>query len=71
MSPKVRVPELRKILTINIHNLAEQAGVSYGSTGRVLKKHLHLHPHKITAQHELKAWDTASSVLSIEGGLQM
>jgi hypothetical protein len=32
-------------------------GVSYGITHRVLKKHLLLHPYKITSVHKLKERD--------------
>jgi hypothetical protein len=38
----------------SVHKLAQQTGVSYGSTRTVLKKHLHLHLYKITSVHELK-----------------
>jgi hypothetical protein len=35
----------------------QQTGIQFGSTCRVLKKHLHLHPYKITSGHELKEMD--------------
>jgi hypothetical protein len=37
--------------------LAQQTGVSYGSSRRVLKKHLQLIPYKVTSVHELKESD--------------
>jgi hypothetical protein len=43
----------RHILSINIRKLAQQTGVSSGSTRSALKKHLHLHPYKIASAHEL------------------
>jgi hypothetical protein len=36
--------------------------VLYGYTCRVLKKHLHLHPIKITSVHELKEGDNIKYV---------
>jgi hypothetical protein len=36
--------------------------VSCGSTRRLLKKHLHLHPCEVTVLHELKAWDKVKRV---------
>jgi hypothetical protein len=59
--PKVTVrPHYRRkprfILSINIHKLAQQTGVSYGGTRTVLK-HLHLHPYKIMSVQELKERD--------------
>jgi hypothetical protein len=37
-------------------------GVSYGSTCEVLKKHLHLHPYKMTSVHEFKESDNVKRV---------
>jgi hypothetical protein len=42
--------------------MAEQTGVSYGSTGRALQKHLHLHCCKLTSVHELKERDKMKRV---------
>jgi hypothetical protein len=44
----------RLILSTHIRKVAQQTGVSYGSTRTVLKKHFHLHPYKITSVHEMK-----------------
>jgi hypothetical protein len=37
--------------------LAQQTSAPYVSTRSVLKKDLHLHPYKITSEHELKERD--------------
>jgi hypothetical protein len=52
----------RFIFSINVHKLAQQMGGSYGRTCRVLKKHLHPHPYKVTSVHELKERDSVKYV---------
>ena len=42
--------------------LSQQVGVSYGTAQTTLKKHLHLHPCKITTVHELKPGYSAKRV---------
>jgi hypothetical protein len=42
---------------MNARKLAQQTGVSYGSTRRALKKHAHVHPYKIASGHELEESD--------------
>jgi len=42
--------------------LSQQVGVSYRTAHTALKTHLHLHPYKITAVHELKPGDSAKEV---------
>jgi hypothetical protein len=39
-----------------VGKLAQQTGVSYGGTHRVMK-YLHLQPYKLTPVNELKEWD--------------
>jgi len=46
----------------SIRKLSQQVGVSYGMAHTALKKHLCLHPYKITAVHELKTGDSAKQV---------
>jgi hypothetical protein len=48
--------------SINVRKLAQQMGVSYGTTCTVLKKHLHLRPCKVTSVHGLKERDTVKRV---------
>jgi hypothetical protein len=48
--------------SINIRKLAQQMGVSYGTTRRALKKHLHPHPSKRVPVHELKEMDKVKRV---------
>jgi hypothetical protein len=56
-------------LALNVRKLAEEMGVSYGSICIVLKKHLHLHPYKMTTVHELKERDVKQ--LNTVNGLGM
>jgi transposase len=50
----------------SIRKLSQQVGVSYDTAHTALKKHLCLHPYKITAMHELKSDDSAKRVVYCE-----
>jgi hypothetical protein len=46
----------------SVHRFSQLVATSYGSTSKVLTKHLHLHPYKILSVYELKEYDNEKHV---------